>query len=109
MLARFWLIPTARFRGARAVGETSAFLESDRRELPGADERNGDTTVVRLGPDLSRGGRSHPPKPERAARALRTTASIFSALDGSLSGCHGTKSGGWLLLTRGAIILAGAA
>ena len=28
------------------------------------------------------------PKPERAARALRTTAFIFSAVDGSLSGCH---------------------
>ena len=28
------------------------------------------------------------PKPERAATAVRTTAFIFSALGGSLSGCH---------------------
>ena len=32
------------------------------------------------------------PKPEREARALRTTAFMFSAVDGSLSGCHGCSS-----------------
>ena len=50
------------------------------------------------------GGRwrlSPSPKPERAARAVRTTAFMFSALDGSLSGCHGLSrlaaTGGRLL------------
>jgi hypothetical protein len=44
------------------------------------------------------------PKPERAARAPRTTAFIFSALAGSLSGCHGGSRESVLLLQRGAVV-----
>ena len=47
------------------------------------------------------------PKPERAATALRTTAFIFSAPDGSLSGCHEPRSRGWLLLTQDAVVVIG--
>jgi len=47
---------------------------------------------------------SRSPKPERAATALRTTAFIFSALDGSLSVCHGGRRGSALLLQRGAVV-----
>jgi hypothetical protein len=42
------------------------------------------------------------------ARATSDAASLLSYGIGPLVR-HGTKSGGWLLLTRGAIILAGAA
>lgn len=37
-------------------------------------------------------------KPERGARAVRTTDFIFSAFHGWLSGCRAPSSGGWLLL-----------
>lgn len=48
MLARFWLTPTPPVRSNRPGGATSAFRESDRRDLPEADERNGDHGIVRL-------------------------------------------------------------
>ena len=65
-------------RSNRAGGATSAFLKCDRRDLPEADERNGDDPALR----------------QRRRRLVLS---------------HVRSSGGWLLLTRGAIILAGAA
>jgi hypothetical protein len=45
VLARSWLIAPPG-SATRAGGATIAFLESDRRDLPGADERNGDLARV---------------------------------------------------------------
>jgi len=58
------------------------------RATPSGDAGITSTLSTGAGP-----GRSDSPKPERAARAVRTTAFMFSALDGSLSGCHGFAHG----------------
>jgi hypothetical protein len=52
VLARFWLTDRP-VRSNRAGVATSAFPESDRRHIPGADERNGDKGV----PDRPASGR----------------------------------------------------
>jgi hypothetical protein len=46
VLARSWLIAPPG-SATQAGGATIAFLESDRRDLPGADERKGDIPVAR--------------------------------------------------------------
>jgi hypothetical protein len=48
VLARSWLIPPPG-SGDPAGDATIAFRESDRRDLPGADERNGDDAMSRTG------------------------------------------------------------
>ena len=45
MLAGSWLIAPPVLR-TQTAGATNAFLDSDRRDLPGADERNGDYEVA---------------------------------------------------------------
>ena len=49
-------------------------------------------------------------RPNRGRSSFQfTTALAIAACRRTLSQCHGTNSGGWLLLTRGEMILAGAA
>ena len=68
---------TARSCGTKAGGATIAFLESDRRDLPGADERIGDIRRPREGrPRRRRGARSRggPPAARRVTDAAPATA-----------------------------------
>ena len=46
VLARFWLTPTPRFGRTAPAARRAHFLESDRRDLPETDERNGDQAEV---------------------------------------------------------------
>ena len=57
---------TARLRWTQAGGATIAFLENDRRDLPGADERDGDLGLVSVGNPAR--PLCHSPTHERRAR-----------------------------------------
>jgi hypothetical protein len=56
------------YRGTRASRATTAFLESDRPDRPGADERNGDNRDVRILPDPRPGDDRNRGGVERRAR-----------------------------------------
>ena len=98
VLARSWLIAPPG-SATQAGGATIAFLESDRRDLPVADERNGDIPIARGVAADSSCGADGAPNADLALRR-RSRTSLHAVATAPLSAASGTSDAGASLAGR---------